>query len=42
VTKETSYLVVGVDPGSKLAKAQKLGIKTLSETEFLKLLNQKV
>jgi len=41
VTKETSYLVVGVDPGSKLAKSQKLGIKTLSETEFLKLLNQK-
>ncbi|GAH97396.1 unnamed protein product [marine sediment metagenome] len=40
VTKKTSYLVVGVDPGSKLAKAQKLGIKTLSETEFLKLLNQ--
>jgi DNA ligase (NAD+) len=42
VTKKTSYLIVGADPGSKLAKAQKLGIKTLSETEFLKLLNQKV
>jgi len=41
VTKKTSYLIVGVDPGSKLAKSQKLGIKTLSETEFLKLLNQK-
>ncbi|GAI02029.1 unnamed protein product [marine sediment metagenome] len=40
VTKETSYLIVGADPGSKLAKAQKLGIKALSETEFLKLLNQ--
>ncbi len=40
VTKKTSYLVVGVDPGSKLAKAQKLGIKTLSEAEFIKLLNQ--
>ena len=42
VTKKTSYLIVGADPGSKLAKAQKLGIKALSETEFLKLLNQKV
>ena len=40
VTKETSYLVVGADPGSKLAKAEKLEIKTLSEAEFLELLNQ--
>lgn len=40
VTKKTSYLVVGVDPGSKLAKAQKLGIKVLNEAEFIKLLNQ--
>jgi len=42
VTKETSYLVVGADPGSKLAKAQKLGIKTLSEAEFLELLSQNI
>jgi len=42
VTKETSYLVVGVDPGSKLAKAEKLGIKTLSEAEFLELLSQNI
>jgi DNA ligase (NAD+) len=40
VTKKTSYVVVGADPGSKLAKAGKLGIKTLSEAEFLELLNQ--
>ena len=40
VTKETSYLVVGADPGSKLAKAKKLGIKTLNEAEFLELLDQ--
>ena len=42
VTKKTSYVVVGTDPGSKLAKAGKLGIKTLSEAEFLELLNQNI
>jgi DNA ligase (NAD+) len=42
VTKKTSYVVVGADPGSKLAKAEKLGIKTLNEAEFLDLLNQAV
>jgi len=40
VTTKTSYVVVGVDPGSKLAKAQKLGTRTLSENEFLKLLDK--
>jgi DNA ligase (NAD+) len=40
VTKKTSYVVVGADPGSKLAKAEKLGIKTLGEAEFLKLLDK--
>jgi DNA ligase (NAD+) len=40
VTRKTSYVVVGTDPGSKLAKAEKLGIKTLSEAEFLKLLDK--
>jgi len=40
VTRKTSYVVVGADPGSKLAKAERLGTKTLSETEFLKFLDQ--
>jgi DNA ligase (NAD+) len=42
VTRKTSYVVVGADPGSKLAKAEKLGIKTLTEAEFLDLLNKAV
>jgi len=40
VTRKTSCVVVGTDPGSKLAKAEKLGIKTLNEAEFLDLLNK--
>jgi len=42
LTRKTSYLVVGIDPGSKLAKAQKLGIETLSEAEFLDFLDKAV
>ena len=42
VTKKTSYVVVGADPGSKLAKAEKLGIKKLNEAEFLDFLDQAV
>jgi DNA ligase (NAD+) len=40
VTRKTSYVVVGADPGSKLAKAENLGVKTLREAEFLDFLNQ--
>ncbi|MGD0352953.1 MAG: NAD-dependent DNA ligase LigA [Dehalococcoidia bacterium] len=40
VTRKTNYLVVGEDPGSKLARAQTLGIKTLTEKEFLELLKK--
>jgi len=37
VTKKTDYLVVGEDAGSKLAKAQELGVKQLSEADLLAL-----
>ncbi len=38
ISKDTNYLVVGESAGSKLKKAQELGIETLTETEFKNLL----
>jgi DNA ligase (NAD+) len=40
VTKATDFLVVGEDAGSKLAKAEKLGTRLLTEEEFLALLER--
>ena len=39
VTKKTDYLICGEKAGSKLAKAQQLGIKILTEQEFLEMLS---
>jgi len=40
VTKSTDYLVVGEKPGSKLVRATMLGVQTISEDVFLKLLEE--
>ncbi|KKR10055.1 MAG: ligase protein [Parcubacteria group bacterium GW2011_GWA2_39_18] len=37
-SQKTSFVVVGENPGSKYEKAKKLGVKILSEKEFLELL----
>lgn len=40
VSKAVNLVIVGEDAGSKLAKAEKLGIPTVSEGEFLKMLEE--
>lgn len=38
VSKKTDYVVFGEEPGSKFDRAKALGVKTLTENEFLKLI----
>jgi DNA ligase (NAD+) len=40
VSSETDYVVVGSEPGTKLAQAKSKGVKTLSEKQFLDLVRE--
>lgn len=40
VSKSTSYVVAGENPGSKLTKAENLGVIILSENDFLNMINK--
>ena len=41
ISKNTSYLVLGMDPGSKFTKAQQLNIPTLSKVDLQQLIKEK-
>jgi len=40
VSKKTDFVVVGENPGSKYEKAKELGVKTIEEKQFLKMITE--
>jgi DNA ligase (NAD+) len=40
VSKRTDFVIAGKNPGSKYKKAQKLGVKIISEQEFLNMISK--
>jgi len=40
VSRQTNYVLVGESPGSKLARARELGVPTIDEKEFLKIIGR--
>jgi DNA ligase (NAD+) len=40
VSKKTSFVVAGESPGTKLARAEQLGVEVIDEQEFLRRLGR--